>query len=400
MRSEIIFTGTELLLGQILNTNAQHLQKTLASLGIDLYFQVTVGDNKARLKEAILQASGRADIVIIGGGLGPTEDDLSREALSEALGVPLVENREALIITERFFKSRGIVMSPNNLKQTLAPEGSTVLDNPVGTAPGLALEHKSVLYILMPGPPNEFITMADNQVVPILKNRVGPRAAVIKSRVLKLCGIGESKVDEMLGELLHGANPTLAPTAKFYEIHLRITSKAGTPEEADLLNSSLESKVRERLGQFIYGADDETLPEAVGNILSREGLTLAVAETCSGGYLSHLLTSFPGCGSFFKLSAVSDTAGLEKFLEVKIPPDENPAPHLSGLIRERAGTDMGLAISGNSGGLYPVETITIATSFKDKTLSREVQLMGKGVELRRRASQVCLVLLWHTLRKI
>ncbi|MFZ5651881.1 MAG: CinA family nicotinamide mononucleotide deamidase-related protein [Bacillota bacterium] len=400
MKSEIIFTGTELLLGQTLNTNALHLQQALAALGIDLYFQVTVGDNKSRLKEAILQASKRADLVIIGGGLGPTEDDLSREALSEALGLPLAENPEALAITERFFKSREIDMSPNNLKQALALKGSRVLDNPVGTAPGLALEHNSILYILMPGPPNEFTTMLDSQIIPILKKRTGPRASVIKSRVLKLCGIGESKVDEMLGELLHGANPTIAPTAKFYEIHLRITSKAPNSEEAGLLNSQLERKVRERLGHFIYGADNETLPEAVGSILSSEGLTLAAAETCSGGYLSHLLTSFPGCADFFKLSAVSDTAGMERLFEAKIPASENPAPQLSRLIREKAGADIGLTISESPGGLYPAgKTVTIATSFKDKTLSREVQLIGEGVDLRRRAAQVCLVLLWQTLIK-
>ncbi|MFZ5647083.1 MAG: CinA family nicotinamide mononucleotide deamidase-related protein [Bacillota bacterium] len=401
MKSEVIFTGTELLLGQILNTNAQHLQQTLASLGIDLYFQVTVGDNKARLKEAILQASSRADLVVIGGGLGPTEDDLSREALSESLGVPLIESPEALAITERFFKSRGIEMSPSNLKQALAPEGSTVLDNPVGTAPGLALEHKSVMYILVPGPPNEFKTMVDNQVVPLLKKKTGPMASVIKSSVLKLCGIGESRVDEILGELLQGANPTLAPTAKFFEIHLRITSKAGSPEEADMLNSQLERKVRERLGEFIYGKDDESLTEAVGKILSGKGLTLAAAETCSGGYLSHLLTSFPGCGGFFKLSAVSGIAGMEKIFGIKITSSENPAAQLSRLIRERTGSDLGLAISEYTGGLYPEKkTVTIATSFKDRTLTREIQLMGDGVDLRRRAAQACLVLLWHTLRKM
>ncbi|MFZ5633969.1 MAG: CinA family nicotinamide mononucleotide deamidase-related protein [Bacillota bacterium] len=402
MKSEIIFTGTELLLGQSLNTNAQYLQQTLAALGIDLYYQVTVGDNRKRLTEAILQASARADLVIIGGGLGPTEDDVSREALAEALGLPLVENPEARLITERFFKSRGVEMPLNNIKQTLAPPSGIILDNPVGTAPGLALEHNSILYVLVPGPPGEFKTMIDNQVVPLLQKKIGPAVSIIKSRVLKLCGIGESKVDETLDELLRGKNPTLAPTAKFTEVHLRITAKASSNDEADRMIDGMDRRVRELLGDYIYGIDDETLPEVVGKMLAAKKFTLAAAETCSGGCLSHLITSFPQGAQSFKIAAVSDIAGMESFLKIPAPPRENQAQVLAGGVRELAAADIGIAITENTGGLYPSgqSDITIATSLKDSTLVREIKLWGEGAELRQRAVQVCLVLLWNTLKKI
>ncbi|MCL4439753.1 MAG: CinA family nicotinamide mononucleotide deamidase-related protein [Firmicutes bacterium] len=400
MKSEVIFTGTELILGQILNTNAQYLQQTLADLGIDLYFQVTVGDNKKRLAEAILQASGRANLVIIGGGLGPTEDDISREALSEALDVPLLENPQALKITERFFKSMGIEMGLNNLKQALAPEAGIVLDNPVGTAPGLALEHNSILYVLVPGPPSEFKPMIDNQIIPLLRKRLGPEVSVIKSRVLKLCGIGESKVDEVLGRLLHGKNPTLAPTAKFSDVHLRITSKAASSEKAERMNDEMENRIRELLGQFIYGKNDETLPEVVGNILAEKNLTISVAEICSGGYLSHLITSLPHCSHFFKTAVISDRTGIENFLKLKTLPGERPAEMLARGIREQTGADIGVAITGDNGGLYPIGRVSIATSFEGQTMVRELQLWSDGVELRQRAVQMCLVLLWRNLRKM
>jgi len=400
LKSEVIFTGTELILGQSLNTNAQYLQQTLAALGIDLYYQVTVGDNKGRLVEAILQASARADLVIIGGGLGPTEDDLSRDALAGALGLPLQENPQARVITERFFKARGVEMPLNNLRQTMVPPGGMVLDNPIGTAPGLALEHKEKIYILVPGPPAEFKTMIDGQVVPLLKKRLGPGVSVIKSRVLKLCGIGESKVDETLGLLLGSANPTLAPTAKFMDVHLRITAKASGDLEADRLIDQMDHRVRELLGEYIYGQDEETLPEVVGRLLEAKKLTVATAETCSGGYLSHLITSCPQGAGCFKLALVADLPGLEEILNLKSAPGQNQAECLSVAIRVKSSADIGIAIAGEGGGLYPGnrDGITIATSLAGQVLSKKANLWGGGADLRQRVVKVCLVLLWNTLK--
>ena len=400
MKAEIIFTGTELLLGQILNTNAQYLQQALAALGIDLYFQVTVGDNLERLKEAISQAAKRANLVIIGGGLGPTEDDLSREALSGAIGVPLEENSKARDITERFFKARGIDMPSNNLRQAQAPVGCVILDNPVGTAPGLAVENEAVLYVLVPGPPNEFREMVKNQVLPLLREKAG-RSTVIKSRILKLCGIGESRVDEMVGPLLQSSNPTLAPTAKFSEIHLRITSKAPGSEKADQMNSAMESKVRDILGDYIYGIDEETLPGAVGRLLEAKNVTLALAEISSGGYLAHMITSYPDCSGYFKFALVAGIEGLEELLGVKVTRPENAARILAGAVRQKAGADIGIALAGGGSTLCPPGSdLTIATSFKEKTLLKTIQIPGAGApEFRQRAAQICLVMLWHTLKK-
>ncbi|MFZ5643188.1 MAG: CinA family nicotinamide mononucleotide deamidase-related protein [Bacillota bacterium] len=402
MKAEVIFTGTELLLGQILNTNAQYLQQNLAALGVDLYFQVTVGDNLERLIEAITQASKRADLVIIGGGLGPTEDDLSREALSGTVGIPLEENEQARAITERFFKDRGIDMSANNLKQALAPAGSIILDNPVGTAPGLVLEHNSTLYFLVPGPPGEFKEMISNRVIPLLREKMGSNVSVIKSRVIKLCGIGESKVDEILAHLLQSQNPTLAPTAKYSEIHLRITSKAGSAEEADSMNSEMEKKIRNVLGEYIYGIDEETLPFAVGRLLDEKRITLALAEVTSGGFLSHMMTSYPRCSDYFKAALVANIEQIEKLTNIKITPGEGSAQALARGIKEKFSSDIGIALTETESSLYPSgKGIIIATSFKDKTLTREVRLpVGGALEQRQRAVQFCLVLLWHTLKKL
>jgi len=292
-------------------------------------------------------------------------------------------------------------MSSNNLKQALAPDGAVVLDNPLGTAPGLALDHNSKLYVLVPGPPSEFRNMIDTQVAPMLTKRVGA-AAVIRSRVLKLCGIGESKVDEIAGQLFQSRNPTLAPTAKLFEINLRITSKASGIEEAETMNDAMEQKVMELLGSYVYGKDNETLQQVVGKMLMDKKLTLAVAETFSGGYLSHLMTSIPRCEDFFKLSAVGNIDSLENQLGIKISAGKNPAGDLASIIREKANADIGISISGNSGGLYTADhTVTIATSTAQRILYKEIMLLpGDAVELRQRAVQICLVLLWQTLKKI
>jgi len=243
--------------------------------------------------------------------------------------------------------------------------------------------------------------MIDLQVAPMLPKRM-EAAAVIRSRVLKLCGIGESKVDEMAGQLFQSRNPTLAPTAKFSEIHLRITSKASGSEEAENMNDAMEQRVIDLLGSYVYGKDNETLQQVVGKMLGDMKITLAVAETFSGGYLSHLMTSFPRCADFFKLSAVADVEGLENLLGIKISARNSPAGELAEIIRKKAKADIGIAISGISGGVYPVEQeVTIATSLAHRTLSKEILLLpGDGVELRQRAVQICLVLLWHTLKKM
>ncbi|MEW5898209.1 MAG: CinA family nicotinamide mononucleotide deamidase-related protein [Bacillota bacterium] len=404
MRAEIIFTGTELLLGHTLNTNAPYLQQVLAFLGIDLYYQVTAGDNRERLARAITQARERADLIIIGGGLGPTEDDVSREALADSLGISLQMSEEALQVVRRFFDERGLPMSENNLKQALVPEGGIVLDNPIGTAPGIILERAGKTYLLLPGPPSEFRLMVDRQVTPYLLQKLGAQRKLIQSRVLKLCGIGESTVDQQLGELLRGANPTVAPTAKYAEVHLRITAKADSPDEARRMNAAMEEKIRRRLGKYIFGADEETLADAAGRVFLEGGLTLATVETFTGGLLAHRLTGAPGAGSFFKFGYVLGENRRNWPVAPSAGSGKETAEQLAAWGRSAAGADVCVAITkqaedGKQEKSRPGATVYIATRLDERaggqSRSGEFYIWGGSPDVQERAVQVALALLWR-----
>lgn len=393
MRAEVIFTGTELLLGQTLNTNAPYLQQTLASLGIDLYYQVTVGDNKERLARAIDQARQRAELIIIGGGLGPTEDDLSREALAQTLGVSLRLHEQALSVVRRFFEERRLPMPENNLKQALVPENGIVLDNPLGTAPGIILEHKGKTYILLPGPPPEFRLMVDRQVSPFLIKKLGEKRKVIKSRTVKLCGIGESFVGERLGELLLGANPTVAPTARYAEVHLRITAKASSLEEALKMNAAMEDEIRRRLGEYIFGTDEETLADAAGRVFLQESKTVATVETFTAGLLAYRLATVPEAGKFFKSGLV---LGQERSNWPPVPAadEKELAARLASWGRIKSRADLGVAITGQKKNQLEW-AVYIASDSGDRLRSGEFKLPGSAEDTRERAVQIALALLWR-----
>ncbi|KKM08738.1 damage-inducible protein CinA [Clostridiales bacterium PH28_bin88] len=410
MKAELVFTGTELLLGQIVNTNAQYLSKELAAIGIDVYYHVTVGDNLARLVSTIRQAQGRSDLVIVGGGLGPTEDDLSREALAEALGVPLEEDPEVMAVLRQFFERRGYPMPENNRKQALVPREGMILPNPIGTAPGLLLEHEGKTFVLLPGPPREFRLMVSEQLLPYLVKVNRGQDAVIRSRVLKIIGVGESMLEERVKDLLGSANPTLAPTAKPGEVHLRITAKAPGVPEADALIAELESKLRERLARNIYGVDQETLEGVVGGLLVKKGLTLGAAESCTGGLLAHRLTNIPGSSAYFKLGVVAydnrwkvnilrvDEELLSRFGAVS----PEVASAMATGIRLIAGTDLGVGITGiaGPGGATPekpVGLVYLALDFQGKVKIRRELFMGQRVEVKERSAQSALTLLWRFL---
>ena len=434
MIGEVIFTGTELLLGQILNTNAQYIQQVLASLGIDLYYQVTVGDNLNRLVKTITHASQKADLIIISGGLGPTEDDLSREALAQSLGISLSQDEQALHIVKRFFDERRTPMPANNLKQALVPEGGFALDNPLGTAPGIILEHRQQIYILIPGPPSEFKFMIKQKVIPYLNSKLDSQRKVIKSKVLKLCGLGESMADEKLGELLHGTNPSLAPTSRFSEVHLRITSKANNMEEAIGMNKAMEAKIRLLVGNYVFGTDDETLPEAIGNILVKQGLALTTVETCTGGLLAHSLTGIPQFREFFKSGYVlgNKRKGHPLLANISEQVQSNNGKNLAEQLAVQAqsldGADICLVITeqlesskedkthlekptsnkttASEGENQPETnvnhlggTIYIATNIKGAIRVGEFKLWGLPSEARERAVHTTLALLWRTLPK-
>lgn len=405
MTGEIIFTGTELLLGQILNTNAQLLQQELSALGIDLYYQITVGDNLQRCAAAIKQATGRADLVIIGGGLGPTEDDISREALAEALQLELIQEPTALTVVRRFFAQRGIPVSENNLKQALVPTGGMVVDNPVGTAPGIILEREGKTYILVPGPPHEFIMMVREKIIPFLRGKLAGRVGLIKSRVLKFCGIGESLLDEKLSDLLKSGNPTLAPTAKFSEVHLRITAKARDLARAEEMIEAMEVKVRERLGSYIFGVDDETLPGAVARIIREKGKTVATVEDFTGGQLSFNLSSPCEADDIFVAGLViKDYKNLEEktgFRWGDVPDDLGErAKHLASVLRKKFNSDIGVAVTAERSkkGSVTNYPFYIAADFDGFKMFKEVFLWGERDEVAHRAATVALLLLWRYLK--
>lgn len=305
MRAEIISVGTELLLGQIIDTNAPFISQALSALGIDIYFRETVGDNKDRLGEVLKRAFDRSDIVIAIGGLGPTQDDLTKETIAEVLGDRMINDLESEKSLRAFFIDRGLEIAENNLKQALIPESGWAIPNPNGTAPGIIVEKNGKIAIALPGPPNEFEPMVTDYVVPYLRKKTGSNSSVILSRVLRVVGIGESDAETKIKSLLSSSNPTIAPYAKNGEVHLRITAKAPSHEEAEKMIDELDAKVREILGDYVYGVDDETLESVVVNMLREKKISLALAESCSGGLIANRVTNIPGSSEVFLAGVVS-----------------------------------------------------------------------------------------------
>lgn len=397
-------------MGQVLNTNSQFLSRILAEIGVEIYFHTTVGDNLERLTNTIRTAAGRSDLIIICGGLGPTEDDLSREALAASLGVDLCLDLQSRVEIEDFFGKRNINMPESNLKQAMLPAGGKVLSNTVGTAPGVVLEKDNKIFVLLPGPPGELKSMVEKSLLPYLSAKRGNRGTVIQSRILKLCGIGESLAEEKLKDLLNGSNPTIAPTAYPGEVHFRITAKAKEQPEANQMIDELEAKVRQRLDKYIFGVDGDTLEAVVGRLLAARGLKLAVAESCTGGLLASRITNVPGSSGYFHLGLiVYDNCWKKELLQV---PEEYfvqfgaVSPEVAGImatsIRSLAGADIGLGITGiaGPGGATeekPIGLVYIGLNFLEKLLVKEEKFLGERIEIRHRAVQSALTMLWREL---
>ncbi len=305
VRAEVISVGTELLLGQIVDSDAAYLSRLLPQFGIDLHYRVTVGDNEARLADAIRTAIARADVVFTIGGLGPTADDLTKETVAAVVGDEMVLHEESAGRLRRFFASRGIEMPETNLKQAMIPKRGRILANPLGTAPGAAFENDGKVVIVLPGPPREFTEMVDSQVAPYLRELVGEGAEVIHSRVLRIAGLGESSVAEMVGDLLDGANPTVAPLAGAGEVHLRITAKAASAAEADAMIDGMDAKISAILGSAIFGRDEQSLEKVVVSTLIERHLTLATAESCTGGLIGNRITDISGSSETFCVGFVT-----------------------------------------------------------------------------------------------
>lgn len=297
---ELVSVGTELLLGNIVNTNARYLSEKCAMLGLNVYYQTTVGDNEERLSEVIRTALNRSDIVVLNGGLGPTEDDLTKETCAKVMGLPLVKDAHTEERLKEYYRGRKKEELPDsNWKQALIPEGAVVFDNANGTAPGLVVEKDGKTAILLPGPPGELYPMVEKQLCPYLQNK---NSDVILSQMIKICGYGESKVEEMILDLIDKqTNPTLATYAKLKEVHLRVTARAASEEEAKKLLKPVVKEIKKRFGDAVYTTDEnETLQDAVVKLLKKHELTVTTAESCTGGLLAGTLVSVPGVSDVFK----------------------------------------------------------------------------------------------------
>lgn len=300
---EIISVGTELLLGNVINSDAQMLSQKLSELGLNVYYHTVVGDNPNRLKQVVEIAKGRADIIITTGGLGPTCDDLTKQVLAEAFGKKLVLHQDIADELREWFAHRGQTMTENNIQQAELPEGCTIFSNDCGTAPGCAFEAEGKHVLMLPGPPSECRAMFDKQAAPYLS---ALSEGIIVSRTLKIFGMGESKLESLLRERMNEmANPTLAPYAKEGECELRITAKAADEEAARRLIAPVEEELRELLGDMIYGADVPNLETAVLERLKETGMTLCTAESCTGGLIAKRMTDVPGSSAVFKGGVVS-----------------------------------------------------------------------------------------------
>ncbi len=317
MTVELISVGTELLLGNIINTNAAYLAEHCALLGLSCYHQSVVGDNEERLEEELRRALSRSDIVILSGGLGPTKDDLTKEVTARVFGWELKEDAHTRArIQEYFERNRRRKITSNNWKQALVPEGATVVDNHNGTAPGLILEKDGKTAVLLPGPPNELRPMFERDIAPYLNKR---EPEGIYSRMIKICGMGESQVESQITDLMDRENPTLAPYAKTGEVHLRVTAKAGDEEQAETLIRPVEEELYQRFGKLIYTDQEEvTLEAAVVSLLEERGMMLTTAESCTGGLLAGRIMNVPGASNVYQEGHITySNEAKEKILGVK-----------------------------------------------------------------------------------
>ena len=405
MNAEFIFVGTEILLGNILNTNAQYLSEQCAALGVSCFYQTVVGDNKERLKDAFLTAWNRSDCVFLSGGLGPTEDDLTKETVAEALELPLVIDEKAMDRIHEFFAKRGFEMPKINEKQAYVPKGSIVLYNDNGTAPGIIAEKEGKFAVLLPGPPNEFVPMFEASVRPYLQEKSG---CVIVSKIVKMCGIGESTVDEKIRDLTEkGSNPTVAPYAKTGEVHIRITAKAENEKEAGKMIKPIVRELKNRFEDYIYTTDnDTTLEKAVVDLLVTNHLTVSTVESCTGGLVAGRLINVPGVSEVLKLCYVTySNKAKRKLLGIKkvilhrytAVSKEVCEEMLKGasMINKADVVVAVTGLAGPDGGTpeVPVGTVYIGCSVKGKITVEKYNFSGNRAKIRENAVACSLVLL-------
>lgn len=401
MKAELIAVGTEILLGDIVNTDAQVISQGLSELGIDVYYQTVVGDNPQRLERVIREAKERADIIITTGGLGPTLDDLTKETLARVFGKKMALDQEALARIHTFFDNIGREMTPNNEKQAWLPEGCVPLQNDWGTAPGCAFEADGTHVIMLPGPPRECEPMFKYRAMPYLYKLAG---GCIVSRNVRVFGLGESAMETILHDMMASMkNPTIAPYAKTSECFARVTAKADTPEQAEQMLEPVVEQVVSMLGDSVYGVDVDSLEQVVGDGLRERGMTLAVAESCTGGLLSKRITDLPGASEYYKGGVCSyanevkvKVLGVsEQTLAEKGAVSPEVAEQMARGVMELMGTDFGVGITGVAGPgggteEKPVGLVYISVCFRGVCHTREMRSSLGRDRVRNQAASTAL----------
>ncbi len=388
MKAEILCVGTELLIGDIVNTNAAYLSKKLSENGIFVYHHTVVGDNDGRLREALSDALGRSDVVVMTGGLGPTYDDMTKETVSSVMGKKLVRHEESEKRILAYFARTDRVPTPNNMKQALMPEGATVFENNFGTAPGCAIESDGKTVVMLPGPPKEMKPMFDGEVLPyLLRNST----EVLVSENVNIFGMGESSVEEKLRDIMtSGDNPTVAPYVNDGEVRVRVTARAENRECAEKLIAPVVEKIKDIIGDFVYGVNAVSLENAVVKTFAEKGLALASAESCTGGLISKRVTDIPGSSAMFGYGVCTyANEAKEKILGVKHETLEKYGAVSEATAREMAegllrlsGADVavcttGLAGPGGGSDEKPVGLVYLAVGTKDGITVKKL-LLGRG----------------------
>ncbi|MET0565182.1 MAG: competence/damage-inducible protein A [Acidimicrobiia bacterium] len=386
---EVIAVGTELLLGQIVNSNTSTMGAALAERGIDAHYQQTVGDNLTRIADAIRVALDRSDAIVMTGGIGPTQDDITREAVCEVTGREMVFSEDYADRLQEWWSRRGREMPPSNLRQAYYPAGAEMLPNPRGTAPGLVLEHEGKLIFCVPGVPAEMEHLMFAEVLPRLASASGEEQ-VIASRVIRTWGRPESEVAELLDDLYTSSvNPSLAFLASNSEIKVRVTAKAETGAEARLLIEPMEMEVRSRLGESVFGSDDETIERVLMQLLSDRGYTVGTAESMTGGMVSARLTDLPGSSAVVKGGLVAYDSELKRRLlglsDVTEVVTSDAAVAMARGARTLLDVDVAIAVTGSAGPEpmeKPVGTVIVGVATPEDVRARELRFSGDRERLR------------------
>lgn len=401
MKAEIITVGTEILLGDILNTNCRYLSRELAAMGIEMYYQITVGDNEERLLKTLEESLNRSDIVICTGGLGPTEDDITKEVCAKYFGYELELHKPSLDAMIERFKHMNRVPTKNNEKQAYFPKEAYILKNDNGTAPGCIMEKEGKMIVVLPGPPREMESMFENYVKPYLSKLTDD---VIESEVLRIIGVGESKVENDILDIIDSqTNPTIATYAKGYECTLRITAKAKSVEEAKELIKPMSDEMKRRFGQSLYATGEASIEEVVSKMLVENNLKIAVAESCTGGMVSASLINYPGISSVFMEGCVTysneakmKSLGVKKeTLDVYGAVSDKCAKEMASGVAARYNTNIGIAttgIAGPDGGTdeKPVGLVYFGIYINGKVISKKYVFNGDRQGVRERATRTIL----------